>query len=712
MLSLALLAIVAASDAPPAPVVTVLAFENQSNDPELATMGKGFADMLLTDIVAWNGVSVVERTRLEEVLKELKFQQSKYVDKASAAKLGKVLNATHLVYGSLITSGDQLRVEARLVRSSDGSVVAAVKEQAEKDKVFDLEQKIASGLVAQIDSTLIADDRARRKAKVPNFNTLVSYSKALDLADQGKLAEAQEAMRAVVSKSPTFLLARERQAQLLKQFQDFETRKRDLIAGALLELGLHTEKSIREGAPKFDSLSAEEKMHHLGMRELRGFFLARVLKGTLVNHTTGSIWLAPTGKEAQALAAMRAWIENQRLLIDENHRAVVQHKGQNFTFTPTPDEQRLIVETQMPSPQLRDGSDALFRFAFRGYVQISSVRDQEILGFGPAPVELDAALRKALLTQLDARVTEAIAASGTGDRLAANEIYGLQEQKAELLLAEGDLDGAINAYQRVLDVFPTEGRSAFLEKKVRTLLDGTANELRDPGYWDEAIKKCDDMKFRQSSGYAHARIHRYGLRAIDDVEAEAKKACLPATLKNRGGIAQFFHGMAMVAASYDDCGRYRHLVREYLELQGDVSDMVAWSKHYPWCELGDAAKDVAYLHAKDQSWDFSMPRRPISILSNDGSVLSISAGTEGNKAIAAQQFDLRLEKQPDGSMKCVGARLTGGDGRLEGDCTVSFKVLVPPKGVGFDEGTFTATVSNANRKRVLEKGEFRVARQH
>ena len=57
MLSLALIAVLAASEKP---VVSVLYFENQSSDAELGFVSKGLTDMLITDLVAFDGTHGVD----------------------------------------------------------------------------------------------------------------------------------------------------------------------------------------------------------------------------------------------------------------------------------------------------------------------------------------------------------------------------------------------------------------------------------------------------------------------------------------------------------------------------------------------------------------------------------------------------------------------------------------------------------------------------
>ncbi len=102
MTSIALVILLTAASAETSkPVVSVLYFENSTGDASLDVLRKGLADMIITDLVAWDGVTVVERTRLEAVLSELKLQQSKAIDRAPAVKVGKIIRAQYAITGSM-----------------------------------------------------------------------------------------------------------------------------------------------------------------------------------------------------------------------------------------------------------------------------------------------------------------------------------------------------------------------------------------------------------------------------------------------------------------------------------------------------------------------------------------------------------------------------------------------------------------------------------
>jgi TolB-like protein len=714
MIALTLALLCAAPEADARPVVSVLYFDNDSSDAELEFMRKGFADLLITDLVSWDGVALVERNRLEDVLKELNFQQTKYVDPGSAAKLGKVLSATWLIYGSMLLVGKTLKVTARIVRASDGEIIGTVDEQDERDRVFDLEQRLADKLVATLDVKLNPNVEARARAQVPNLDTLKAYGQALDLADRGKLEEAQKAMSALVSKSPTFLLGRERREQLLSQLEAFQQRKQGLINDALKAAQALVDEGLKDER-KFDSLSKAKVARFLNLRMYRGRLLARVLRSLLGDHGARPMLPRP-GEEAKALLLMRDWLANQRAFISENERAGkrfgVKSNGvlmpESFSSDRLDEKEAgVFVAAQLGESGVHDAEfDTLVRFVWLGRVS-----DAKNFDVAPLLGAVDEKEGKAVLDELERRIVAALARREQ-DPQAATAAHQLMELSAELATAASDAEGAVTAWQRLLDAFPTDPRMARVEERVKSMLKGNDNAFRETAKWVEYLKTCKQMPDLEKP--IDRRLQLAGLQGLDVFAAEFEQAC-PPTQKKKYDAVRTFERLASVAADADDCERFRRFSRRALELGGQVSSALSRQKSKPWCELGDVRANLAWVRLTlDLSGrPFAFERLPQSRAFKNGIAL-VSANTDGPRVpnIGRQErFDLRVDPKSGCQATWVGLE----EKPMVGTCEVTFTSQPAEGAIGFDEGTFTAVFPKTSltgapyEERV--HGDFRTYRQ-
>ena len=106
--------------------VAVSYFANNSNDETLNNLEKGIAEMLITDLSISKDIRLVERERLNDVLKEIDLQKNPYFDSTSAAQLGKGLGAGIIVTGSFMVMNDTMRIDARLIDVDSSEVLLAV----------------------------------------------------------------------------------------------------------------------------------------------------------------------------------------------------------------------------------------------------------------------------------------------------------------------------------------------------------------------------------------------------------------------------------------------------------------------------------------------------------------------------------------------------------------------------------------------------------
>ena len=102
-----------------------MAFRNLGPSVHLTAMEGGFADILQDNLGAVKNVRLVEREKLREVLAEQKLSIAGLADPATAVRVGRILGAQRLVYGSFIEMGEELRLDVRLADSQTAAVLAA-----------------------------------------------------------------------------------------------------------------------------------------------------------------------------------------------------------------------------------------------------------------------------------------------------------------------------------------------------------------------------------------------------------------------------------------------------------------------------------------------------------------------------------------------------------------------------------------------------------
>lgn len=188
------------------PTLAVARFETHTLDPELQPLGRALADMLTTDLARLSGVTVVERAQLAAILAELDLGQTDYVDPDRAVRIGRLLNATHLVSGVLTEHEATLRVEARIVRIEGGDVVASADVTGPRADFFLLEKQLAAAVAEELDVTVTAAEQVELLSRVPtkSLEATLAWARGLDALDRGAIEAAQAELEAALARDGDF----------------------------------------------------------------------------------------------------------------------------------------------------------------------------------------------------------------------------------------------------------------------------------------------------------------------------------------------------------------------------------------------------------------------------------------------------------------------------------------------------------------------------
>lgn len=253
-----------AAEAQAKTVIAVLPFDNNSIGKDRADfdgIGKGMADMLITDMAQNGNITVVDRDRIQALLTEQNLVKSGAIDPQTAIRLGKMIGAQYMITGGFMSDGRGTYVlTARAISVTTSQIMNPVRITSKGDDVLGLMSQLstrlntdmklpmvqvgdASGAPAATpagqpaaESRVAADDRkaapAEAKAMTPtttpaatkaaapsqpaqqmakaetkpkgkmDIRTALLYSKALEEEDAGNSTKAVELYKQVVARFP------------------------------------------------------------------------------------------------------------------------------------------------------------------------------------------------------------------------------------------------------------------------------------------------------------------------------------------------------------------------------------------------------------------------------------------------------------------------------------------------------------------------------
>jgi hypothetical protein len=111
--------------------VAVWNLENLSmGDTSRPDLGELLSSEIMQTVKEKGGVPVVEREKLVTVLQELNLGSSGLADESTRLKVGRMIGAREMVFGSYMVVGPSMRIDVRRVDVETGKVIRAASRQA------------------------------------------------------------------------------------------------------------------------------------------------------------------------------------------------------------------------------------------------------------------------------------------------------------------------------------------------------------------------------------------------------------------------------------------------------------------------------------------------------------------------------------------------------------------------------------------------------
>jgi tetratricopeptide (TPR) repeat protein len=195
--------------------IAVLPLRFSGSDTSLKVLERGFADLLTTDLARSSQLTLVERSRMQALLDEIKLQQTGTTDAATNVRAGKLVRAGRVVQGAILqVDSTNLRVDAAVVDVPTSQVQGATQAADQLEQVFNLEKKIALDLFTQLGVTLTVAERTQIEQRpTRSMQAFLAYSRGLTAEDEGRYDDASRYFNQAVRLDPGFGAAQSKSAE-------------------------------------------------------------------------------------------------------------------------------------------------------------------------------------------------------------------------------------------------------------------------------------------------------------------------------------------------------------------------------------------------------------------------------------------------------------------------------------------------------------------
>ena len=136
-----------------APTVAVLDLGSRGSTPELAVLSQALTEMLTNDLAAVGGLHVVDRLRVNQFLRTSKSQASEFAEPSASLRAGKAFAADYLIVGACEGKEPAVSVTMSLIKAGEARPIAEWKDSAPVDKLFDLEGRLSTTILASLGIT-------------------------------------------------------------------------------------------------------------------------------------------------------------------------------------------------------------------------------------------------------------------------------------------------------------------------------------------------------------------------------------------------------------------------------------------------------------------------------------------------------------------------------------------------------------------------------
>jgi len=190
--------------------IGVVNFDNSHLPQELVPISNGLAELTSVDLSKVRSLRVVDRLKIDMILKELQLSSSQYADPSVGPRLGKLLGSRNIVSGVVLGLGDdKIRLDGAVTSTVDSSSKPTAPVEDDLARFFAVEKEFVFNIIANLGITLTAAERdSIQKIPTESYLAFMAYCRGLELRSQGLYHEAAGEFDQAVTEDNGFDAAR------------------------------------------------------------------------------------------------------------------------------------------------------------------------------------------------------------------------------------------------------------------------------------------------------------------------------------------------------------------------------------------------------------------------------------------------------------------------------------------------------------------------
>ncbi|NOZ63034.1 MAG: hypothetical protein GXO74_15395 [Calditrichaeota bacterium] len=178
----------------PNETIAVLDFSNNSlmDRDKYESLSGGLAEIMITELSKVKSLQLVERQKINELIKEMQLAQSGMISEDSGVQVGKLLGAKYLVFGSYMVFGKKIRVDVRIVEVETGLTVKAEEVTDKVKNMFKVIKKLSEKILKNLNIKLSKEEKKNLFANNTSAEVIELFSLGLEAEENGDTVSAKK----------------------------------------------------------------------------------------------------------------------------------------------------------------------------------------------------------------------------------------------------------------------------------------------------------------------------------------------------------------------------------------------------------------------------------------------------------------------------------------------------------------------------------------